>query len=126
MTALRAPHPCGKPGCGALTHAAYCEPHQRQRQQTQDAQRGSSHERGYGARWRRARKAYLARHPLCAEHKRRGDVVAATTVDHIKPHRGDQTLMWDQNNWQSLCKPCHDSKTAREDGGFGNSGDRGE
>lgn len=30
--------------------------------------------------------------------------------------------MWDECNWQPLCKPCHDSKTAREDGGFGREG----
>lgn len=55
-------------------------------------------------------------------------------VDHIKPHRlsealkdgaldairAAQSLFWDQDNWQALCKPHHDAKTAREDGGFGN------
>lgn len=25
-------------------------------------------------------------------------------------------LFWDEANWQPLCKPCHDQKTAREDG----------
>ena len=25
--------------------------------------------------------------------------------------RGDQTLFWDESNWQSLCQPCHDRKT---------------
>ncbi|MGN0150610.1 MAG: HNH endonuclease, partial [Clostridia bacterium] len=36
-------------------------------------------------------------------------------VDHIVPHRGDERLMWDENNWQALCKPCHDNKTGKED-----------
>ena len=36
-------------------------------------------------------------------------------VDHIIPHRGDQKLFWDRNNWQALCKPCHDRKTGKED-----------
>jgi len=35
---------------------------------------------------------------------------AASVVDHIVAHRGDQELFWDQSNWQSLCKPCHDSE----------------
>ncbi|WP_456243258.1 HNH endonuclease [Thermacetogenium phaeum] len=35
------------------------------------------------------------------------------------PHKGDRQLFWDESNWQALCKPCHDSKTAREDGGWG-------
>ena len=24
-------------------------------------------------------------------------------------------LFWDRDNWQPLCKQCHDKKTARED-----------
>jgi 5-methylcytosine-specific restriction protein A len=48
-----------------------------------------------------------------------GVVRAANVVDHIVPHKGDQALFWDKNNWQSLCKPHHDAKTAREDGGWG-------
>ncbi|WP_338080605.1 HNH endonuclease signature motif containing protein [Cohnella luojiensis] len=48
-----------------------------------------------------------------------GRVVAATVVDHIKPHKGNKILFWDKNNWQPLCKQHHDRKTAIEDGGFG-------
>ena len=32
-------------------------------------------------------------------------------LDHIIPHRGDQKLFWDEQNWQPLCKDCHDRKT---------------
>jgi hypothetical protein len=39
-------------------------------------------------------------------------------VDHIVPHGGDQTLFWDAANHQTLCEPCHNRKTATEDGGF--------
>lgn len=39
----------------------------------------------------------------------------ATVVDHIKPHRGDKILFWDESNWQALCKQCHDRKTMTED-----------
>jgi 5-methylcytosine-specific restriction protein A len=46
-------------------------------------------------------------------------VEPAAVVDHITPHGGDEALFWDRDNWQPLCKPCHDAKTAREDGGFG-------
>jgi len=64
----------------------------------------------YGGRWRKARLAYLAKHPLCRRHQERGEIVAATVVDHIVPHKGDMKLFWDsKNNWQSLCKHCHDS-----------------
>jgi len=75
--------------------------------------------RGYGARWKRERLLYLQAHPLCVECLKRGRVVPATVVDHINPHRGEYALMWAVSNWQALCKACHDTKTAREDGGFG-------
>ncbi|WP_396957026.1 HNH endonuclease [Nitrosomonas sp.] len=75
--------------------------------------RQSSAARGYGYRWQKAREGYLRKHPLCADHERRGRIVAATVVDHIIPHRGDSKLFWDSNNWQSLCKHCHDSHKQR-------------
>jgi len=83
------------------------------RRKAADAARPSAQERGYTSKWSAARTAYLARHPLCAEHERHGRTVAACVVDHIIPHRGDQKLFWDKANWQSLCKPCHDKKTGR-------------
>lgn len=46
-------------------------------------------------------------------------ITAATVVDHKMPHKGNMALFWDHDNWQSLCKPCHDYKTATQDGGFG-------
>lgn len=54
-------------------------------------------------------------HPLCVQCAKQGKYVRATVVDHIIPHRGDQKLFWDQNNWQALCKSCHDKKTLTED-----------
>jgi 5-methylcytosine-specific restriction protein A len=59
-------------------------------------------------------------HPLCEECKRNGRLTPATVVDHITPHKGNRELFWDESNWQALCKSCHDRKTAKEDGGFGN------
>lgn len=40
-------------------------------------------------------------------------VTAATVVDHIEPHKGDQKKFWDKTNHQALCKPCHDSHKRR-------------
>ena len=76
-----------------------------------DRVRGGADARGYDAKWRRARKAFLDRNPLCAECQREGKLTPATVVDHIVPHRGDQRLFWDETNWQPLCKDCHDRKT---------------
>jgi 5-methylcytosine-specific restriction protein A len=79
-----------------------------------DRLRPSAARRGYGPRWRRARVAYLAQHPLCAACQAEGRAVPATVVDHVVPHRGDPDLFWDESNWAALCKRCHDAKTARE------------
>ena len=68
------------------------------------------------AAWRKLRTLYLADHPHCAVP---GCRRPATVVDHVIAHRGEQTLFFDPANLQALCKPHHDSKTAREDGGFG-------
>ena len=45
---------------------------------------------------------------------------AATVVDHRTPHNGDEALLYDWDNLQSMTKACHDRKTAARDGGFGN------
>ena len=52
--------------------------------------------------------------------EREGRLTSATEADYIKAHKGNRKLSWDRKNWQSLCKSCHSTKTASEDGGFGN------
>lgn len=69
------------------------------------------------ARWIKRRLVHLSAHPLCEYCRRRGIVRAATVVDHKTPHKGDERLFFDESNWQSLCKDCHDSvKRAEEHG----------
>lgn len=116
-------HECAQPGCHRLTAGRYCSDHQRD---TARYPRESAYRRGYNSRWDKARKIFLAEHPLCQceECQKSGHPLPANVVDHIIPHRGDPELFWDQNNWQALNKRCHDRKTAREDGGFGNGGIR--
>ena len=79
-------------------------------------------ERGYGARWQKASKAFLRAHPLCRSCEAIGVIELATVTDHIIAHKGDMVLFWDSKNWQPLCATCHNRKTAREDGGMGNNG----
>ena len=116
-----APRPCTFAGCGKLVRdgSGRCAAHQHVERKLSDARRGTAHERGYSAAWQKARIGFLKSHPLCVHHERRGQVAEATVVDHTIPHRGDKALFWDHGNWQPLCKPCHDRKTATEDGGFG-------
>ena len=88
----------------------YCPEHRVEKSR----ERGSSTDQGYGVRWRKARKAWLAEHPLCVECKEGGRVEAATVVDHIVPHRGDYEVFWDEDNWQSLCGLHHQRKSNEE------------
>jgi 5-methylcytosine-specific restriction protein A len=62
----------------------------------------------------------LIQNPLCVHCMKADRITASTVVDHIKPHKGNKVLFWDQTNWQALCSSCHGIKTARDDGGFGN------
>ena len=106
------PRPCRYPGCPGFCAKGqvFCRDHM---MWSNDRMRGSAEERGYNARWRKARKAFLQEHPLCAECLKAGKLTPATVVDHIIPHRGNQELFWNAENWQPLCKECHDQKTGR-------------
>ena len=101
--------PCRYPGCPNLSDRTYCEKHR-----GWDA-RETAAERGYDSRWQRERELYLRKNPLCVKCKAKGKITPARVVDHIIPHRGDPLLRWDRNNWQALCKDCHDTKTGNED-----------
>lgn len=83
------------------------------RQRAKDT-RGGSTKRGYNSKWQVASRAYLRKHPFCTYHQRKGETIAAQVVDHIRPHKGDMKLFWDRDNWQPLCKSCHDRKSATE------------
>jgi 5-methylcytosine-specific restriction endonuclease McrA len=60
------------------------------------------------AAWKRARASYLRKHPLCRMHGERGRVVAATVVDHVVPVKDRPDLAWSSDNWQPLCRDCHE------------------
>ena len=99
--------PCRHPGCPELVPPGtkYCEKH---RAEHPEESRNAS-DRGYGRAWQKARKRFLETHPLCVECMKEGRYVKATDVDHIIPHRGDETLFWDRSNWQPLCHKHHSS-----------------
>ena len=118
---MRPKHPCAHPGCPELIPYGekYCEKHAPlHASEKKDTRAGGSAARGYGYRWQKASKAFLHAHPLCAECERHGKYTRAEVVDHIVPHRGNMKLFWNRDNWQPLCKQCHDKKTAREDRNF--------
>lgn len=57
------------------------------------------------SRWSKAARAYLTKHPFCAECRRRGIDTPAVLVDHIVPRLYGGEL-WDRSIWQGLCRTC--------------------
>lgn len=122
------PRPCTFPGCRALVPAGKgprCDLHRKQDERERSRRRRAdpedqihfhnSHE------WRSIRESWLRVHPLCgdrlngpsAEHSKclqEGRATSADVVDHVVAIEdgGDRR---DPTNFQSLCKPCHESKT---------------
>ena len=111
--------PCGYPGCPALVKdGAYCDQHKRQ----YDRQRGTANRRGYTYQWQQYIIRYKRKHPLCCKCEAQGIVKPTYAVDHIIPVSGpDDPLFWVDSNHQPLCLSCHSVKTAKENGGFGNT-----
>lgn len=108
-------HPCSYPGCPELTEGRYCPVHQKEMDREYNSNR--PYKKLYNSsRWQGLRRYVLNKQPLCVECLKAGVVTPATVVDHIEPHKGNVDLFWDENNLQSLCKSCHDRKTAKEDG----------
>ncbi|MDM1274034.1 MULTISPECIES: HNH endonuclease signature motif containing protein [Acinetobacter] len=113
----KAKRPCLSSGCKDFaSNKGYCDKHQ-SRVKQRDRDRGTAHQRGYDAEWKKHRDQFLLEHPLCVECRRKGYVMPATVVDHIVPHKGDKELFWDKKNWQPLCETHHNIKTASEDRG---------
>lgn len=88
----------------------------KERQQANDAARGSAASRGYTAQWAKESKAWLASlgEPLCAC----GCDRPANMVDHKIAPKGDMRLFWDRSNWQPYNGLCNRRKNIREEGGF--------
>lgn len=89
---------------------------EKQRKRAVDRRRGSPAERGYDAAWRRIRAAVLAAEPQCRLCLEAGRITAATVVDHIETIADRPDLRLAPGNLRPLCKPCHDARTAREQG----------
>lgn len=60
------------------------------------------------------RRAVLDANPLCVICQKKGIVRLAEFVDHIKALMNGGTN--DMDNYQGLCKDCHDAKTAQDKG----------
>lgn len=72
--------------------------------------KGSNNEYNTSA-WQQASKGFRLENPLCINY----DVCRnkAQVVDHKHPVRQGGEF-WDRNNWQQMCKSCHNRKSALE------------
>ena len=105
------PKPCTKPGCGAYAvKGGRCADHVVKHRWRHTKSR---HERGYGWQWEQIRRRALVRdNYLCQYCRTEGVYTPATDVDHRIPKTDGGTDHLD--NLQSLCKNCHNEKTASE------------
>lgn len=68
------------------------------------------------ARWQKLRWSVLVRDLFtCHICSKAVSDTSLLVADHIKPHRGDLALFWDEGNLQCLCKACHDTVKQREE-----------
>lgn len=108
-----AKRPCTKPGCHRLVtgRAARCElhPYPKRNFNQENKWRGSPRERGYDRIWEKARKMYLAEHPICEECHR----AVADTVHHVVPIVDAPELRLVEENFMGVCRGCHPIVEAR-------------
>ncbi len=107
----RALHPCSYPGCNALVRSASRCPDHVNAGVLREPETKSMYN---SPRWKAMRTKQLQDHPWCAACLSRNIYEPAEEVDHIRPHRGDPILFFDDQNLQSLSKQCHSRKTLSE------------
>ena len=90
--------------------------------------RKSARQRGYNYQWEKLSAGFVGVYSMCVLCLCRGKVNDGATyrpaargrslvVDHIQPHNGERSLLFDQLNLQTLCKtPCHDQAKQRLEG----------
>ena len=115
---------CNEPGCTELVRGRWkCDKHRKHRKTVSKAVKARRDQeynaanverrreawRFYaGKKWRKVRQYMLNKYPGCmgADCNRLADV-----VDHVVDRLDYDGSMYDVENLQCLCKPCHDRKT---------------
>ena len=116
-----APSICTDPGCPTLVHdgKSKCTEHRLEQQRATAKQYTAREENKesiqfYNSRtWRSLSINHRKREPLCQHCLADGITKPADVVDHIVEIRDDLTKRLHTDNLQSLCYPCHNTKTAK-------------
>ena len=101
---------CSYPGCSNPVKSGRCNKHP-----YLDAHDPDSQKLYNTRRWKRIRKAQLAKEPWCDYCLKEGRYISATDCDHIEPHRGNPVKFF-KGPFQSLCHFHHSQKTGIEIG----------
>ena len=108
----------------ALTGKQYCQIcikrpiFKKQAKWTSNKKRKNPYPLQNDKRWKQVRNQFIDQNPWCARHQIAGRLVGAQHVDHILPVRLRPDLAYDPEWLQSLCQPCHSSKTMAERSGI--------
>ena len=115
LMAYRSKQVCCKAGCKAAQVGPYCAEHQAEVSRAVEVRRGSRHTRGYNHEWTSIRERHIKARPLCNHCEQRGRVTPGVDVDHIRPFVSmTDPLRLDPANLQTLCRDCHNAKTASD------------
>lgn len=108
---------CAEPRCPELVPKGetYCPHHWKAKRRASDRKRPSVSARGYGAEWRKTRKAFLQIHPICQDEA--GCLEPATDVDHIDGLGPLGPRGFDFQNLRAFCHSHHSQRTARDQPG---------
>lgn len=99
------PRPCNLYGCPKVAaRDGYCEDHWKPRW-TRYKSGSKIHDKGI---WKKVRKAFLRRHPLCE------DCCAAATVAHHIIPVDDGGEPFNSDNLKALCRDCHEVEHGRK------------
>lgn len=97
--------PCAQPGCPTLVRKGRCAAHERAAEATR---RSEAWRQLYQEpRWKRRRRAFLRRHPLCFWCDQEGIATPSQAVDHEPAHQGDRAAFYDESTWRASCTSCN-------------------
>jgi len=108
---------CGKHGIYNAIESPQCPKCKKVSNKTYDnTMRAKDRTKIYNSRqWKNIRVKALVRDEfMCVMCRANGIDTKAEEVDHILELQDRQDLAFDLDNLQSLCKPCHSKKTAKE------------
>lgn len=66
-------------------------------------------------RWKALRLYHMGTEPICRMCKQVDRITPVAVVDHVKPHKGDIELFFDDTNLQSLCVTHHNATKQRQE-----------